>query len=475
MLLYFVIQIPAVQTWIAQRLAGYMSDKLETKVEIRGVDIQFFDTVILEGIYIEDKHKDTLLYTDKLFVGISSLSLNDSKVHLSEIKLLNNTAELKKYPGENGLNFQFIIDAFASDKKTSEPSKPFKLTCDKFTLVNNKFSYQIVGKQPPEWGFDASNIVANKLSGEFRNLVVHGDTIETDIVALNAIEQSGLQLKSLTSKFTFSSHEMTFDKLKLESNTSHINGKVKFGYNNMGAFANIFDSVKVNFDLVDSDLFFGDLAYFAPTLRGAKIKAGIEGQFSGRLSKLKGKDVKIKYGTATRFYGDVMIKGLPNSSETFIDATIKGLQTNAKDIATIQLPPFNQNKYVEIPPEVYALGKVTFVGYYTGFLPILWPMVSLPPLWALPLQIYSYQPYQTKKTLAYEGSVATENFRLGDMLPGLGFGVVTLNANVNGKGFDLEGIDTKLDGHIAAFDYNGYRYQNIDFDGKLIKTEFTGG
>lgn len=475
MLLYFVIQIPAVQTWIAQRVAGYLSDKLETRVEIKGVNIQFFDTVILEGIYVEDKHKDTLLYTEKLYVGISKLDLNANKIDLSGIKLLNNTAALRKYPNEKGLNFQFIIDAFKSDKKTTTKSKPFLLTCKNFTLVNNKFTYQIVGKKPPEWGFDPANIVANKLSGDFNNLVVHGDTVEADIGSLTAIEKSGLQLKSMNSKFTFSSHEMTFDKLKLESNASQINGKVQFDFNNLGAFAYLFDSVRVNFDLVNSKLQLADLAYFAPTLRGVNMMAGIEGKFTGRLGKLKGKEVKIKYGKDTKFYGDVMVKGLPNAAETFLDAKINGLQTTAADIATIQIPPYNQRKYIEIPKEVYALGKVTFAGYYTGFFTDFVANgrfnTALGSL-TTDLQLASI-PGQ--KDLAYNGSVSTENFKLGDMLPGLSLGTVSLNANVHGKGFDLKSIDTKLDGHIATFDYNSYRYQNIDFDGRLVKTEFIGG
>ncbi len=475
MLLYFVIQIPAVQTWIAQRVAGYLSNKLETRVEIEGVNIQFFDTVILEGLYIEDKHKDTLLYTQKLFVGISKLDLNNNNIALSEIKLLNNNAELKKYPGENGLNFQFIADAFKNDKKNTTESKPLKLTCKQLTMVNNNFSYQIVGKKPPEWGFDPSNIVARHISGDFGDLVVHGDTIEANINKLSAIEKSGLQLKSLSSKFTFSTHEMTFDKLALESNTSKVNGKVGFGFNNLGAFAYLFDSVRVNFDLVKTQLQLADLAYFAPTLRGVNLKADIEGKFTGRLGKLKGKEVKILYGKDTKFYGDVIVAGLPNAAETFLDAKINGLQTTASDIATIQIPPYNQKKYIEIPQEAYALGKVTFAGYYTGFFTDFVANGKFNTALGSATTDLQLSTIPGQKDLAYNGNISTDNFKLGDMLPGMGLGVVSLNANVEGKGFDLKSIDTKLDGHITAFDYNAYRYQNIDFDGRLVKTEFIGG
>lgn len=473
--LYFIIQIPAVQTWLAQRAAGYLADKIGTRVEIKGVNIQFFDTIIIEGLYVEDQKKDTLLYTEKLYVSVLGTNLSENKIKLAKITLLNNHIGLRKYPGDKGLNFQFIIDAFSSGEKSTTKSKPFELTCKSFNMVNNKFIYQIVGKKPPEWGFDPSYIVASKLNANFDNLRVHGDTIEADISHMNALEKSGLQLKSLDSKFTFSSHEMTFDKLALVSNNSNINGKVQFNFNNLGAFSSLFDSVQVNFNLVKSQLQLGDIAYFAPTLRGADIKAGIEGVFTGRISKLKGKDVKITYGKDTKLFADLTIKGLPNSAETFIDAKIKGLVTTAADIATIQMPPFNQKKYIELPPEVYALGKVGFSGYYTGFFTDFVANGTITSALGNVVTDLQLSSIPGQKDLAYNGSIATTNFKLGDMLPGQTLGIVSLNANVEGKGFDLKSIDTKLQGHIEAFDYNNYRYQNINFDGQLVKTEFTGG
>lgn len=469
------MQLPTVQTWAAQRAAGYLSDRIGTKVEIKGVDIKFFDTVVLEGVYIEDQKKDTLLYTGKMFVSIKDFSLSAGKFDLNKITLYNTTIGIKKYADEDGLNFQFIADAFKPTKKDTTPSKPFVLTCQNITLVNNIFSYQIMGKTPPEWGFDASNIVAHKLNGDFTGFILHGDTIEANVAKLSAVEKSGLMLRSMDCKFMLTAHEMLFDKLNLKSNNCDVHGRVEFDFNSMRAFANPFDSVRVNIDLENTAFHLGDMAYFAPTLRGAETKATVAGHFTGRISKLKGKDVAILYGNNTKFYGDVIVKGLPNSAETFIEAEIKQLVTNAADVATLQIPPYNEKVYVPLTPEVYRLGMVSFKGKYRGFFTDFVANGTFNTALGTASTDLRLAKIPGQDEMEYSGSLTTQNFKLGDLLPGQSLGIVSVNADVEGKGFDLKSIDTKLKGHVTAFDYNSYRYQNIDFNGRLVKTEFTGG
>lgn len=474
-LAYFLLQIPSVQTYLATKAAGYLQDKIGTRVDIKGVDISFFDTVVLEGVYIEDQKKDTLLYAGKLFVQIRDFSIGNGYFDLKKVTLLNARVGLRKYTDENGLNFQYIIDAFKSKDKKKSTTKPVLLFCENISIVNNDFSYQIMGKAPPAWGFDAANIFAKGVSGDFTGLIMHGDTIDANIGKLFATEKSGLQLKSMNCQFRLSSHEMLFDKLAMQSNNSTINGRVQFGFNSLRAFAYPFDSIRVNINLVNTNLQVGDIAYFAPMLRGADIKAALDGHFTGTFRKLKGKGVTINYGKSTKFYGNLTVKGLPNAAETFIDADIKQLVTTPNDIATLRIPPYDKKVYIDLPPEVYRLGTVTFKGTYKGFFTdFVADGRFTTALGAATTDLQLWQ-VEGQKELAYSGSVKTENFKLGDLLPGQKLGIVTLNADVEGQGFDLKAVNTTLKGHITAFDYNDYRYQNVDFDGQLVNSKFTGG
>ena len=62
----FGIRTSWFQTFLAQQVASYLSGEFQTEVSIDKVDIVFFDLVDIEGVYVEDKIKDTLLYSEAI-------------------------------------------------------------------------------------------------------------------------------------------------------------------------------------------------------------------------------------------------------------------------------------------------------------------------------------------------------------------------------------------------------------------------
>jgi hypothetical protein len=77
-ILLLAFQYKPVQTWAAKKAAKYLSDELRTTVAIKSLYIRPFSTVVIEGLYILDKKKDTLLNTPKLAVDINGFSLFNS-------------------------------------------------------------------------------------------------------------------------------------------------------------------------------------------------------------------------------------------------------------------------------------------------------------------------------------------------------------------------------------------------------------
>lgn len=69
----FVLTIPKVQTSVTHQITNSLSETLQAKVRIQSVNIDFFKTAILKGIYIEDKKKNTLLFVDQLATDIGVL------------------------------------------------------------------------------------------------------------------------------------------------------------------------------------------------------------------------------------------------------------------------------------------------------------------------------------------------------------------------------------------------------------------
>lgn len=142
------------QNWAIQKATSYLSEQLNTKVQIQHIGIDIFTNLTLEGLYIEDLEGDTLLYakdlrvdysiTRKTWYGkgltINGLMLEDAKVYLHRLK------------GKEQNNAQFLIDYFKSDKPqdpNAKKSEPFdlKLSYLSFKKIDLRQKDEVIGQE----------------------------------------------------------------------------------------------------------------------------------------------------------------------------------------------------------------------------------------------------------------------------------------------------------------------------------------
>lgn len=114
------LQIPQVQTAVVKKVTQSLSKKLNTTVSIKRVDIDFFKTIVLEGMYLEDQKKDTLLYARQLRVNLGVLSLVNKTIQVNLIGLDNAYINLTRAEGDSTFNYAFIPEAFASTDTTAK-------------------------------------------------------------------------------------------------------------------------------------------------------------------------------------------------------------------------------------------------------------------------------------------------------------------------------------------------------------------
>ena len=133
LLLAGLILLPPVQHFISQKAVAYLEKKLGTKVALGKLYIGLPKTVVLENVYIEDKQKDTLLYSGSLKVDIGILDLVLGKgININSVKLDNITANIKRQLPDTSFNFRFIIDAFAS--KDQRPKEDADTSSTNFSI-----------------------------------------------------------------------------------------------------------------------------------------------------------------------------------------------------------------------------------------------------------------------------------------------------------------------------------------------------
>jgi len=144
-LVALIIQIPAVQNKIVHAATSFVSDKTHTRVEIKNVSISFPKSVVIEGLYLEDLKKDTLIYAGKIKANVSLYNLLFSKININSIALENLNLNAYSTKTDSLFNYNFLITAFADTTKqnTAKPKTPSKWTfsIDKVNLENIRLRY----------------------------------------------------------------------------------------------------------------------------------------------------------------------------------------------------------------------------------------------------------------------------------------------------------------------------------------------
>jgi hypothetical protein len=64
------MQSETVQTWTAKKLTSYLSKELNANLSIDRVKISLISNVTLEGIFVSDKHHDTLIFGKSITIDV---------------------------------------------------------------------------------------------------------------------------------------------------------------------------------------------------------------------------------------------------------------------------------------------------------------------------------------------------------------------------------------------------------------------
>ncbi len=122
-----LIQVPAIQTKIVHSAASFVSNKTHTKVDIRKLRISFPKSVVIEGLFLEDLKKDTLLYAGKLKINIALFDLLYNKINILSFSLENVNLNLNRSTSDSLFNYNFLIKAFSdttNQQKVDNKTKP---------------------------------------------------------------------------------------------------------------------------------------------------------------------------------------------------------------------------------------------------------------------------------------------------------------------------------------------------------------
>lgn len=193
------VRSPWGQNIIVTKAVNYISDKTSTKVAIEKLFITFDGDLQLDGLYLEDKKGDTLVYSKSVEANIPLWAMiNGKSVGVDALNWDGLRANIVRKDTIEGYNFQFLIDAFVSSDTTTAvtdtTSTPLNLVIgnlnfsnfnviynDAVTGIDSKFK---IGKLKANMEttnieymvFDASNIELSNTNIQFIQNPIATDT-----------------------------------------------------------------------------------------------------------------------------------------------------------------------------------------------------------------------------------------------------------------------------------------------------------
>lgn len=142
--LILFVRSPWGQDIIVKKVIDYVFDKTGTEIDINRVFVTFTGDIQIEGFYLQDKKRDTLLYSKALEVDIDfSHLLFKNTLELANLEWQGVTARILRNEDSEKFNFTFLQEAFAPQDSAAEPetAEPFQWVIGNVSLKDFDVHY----------------------------------------------------------------------------------------------------------------------------------------------------------------------------------------------------------------------------------------------------------------------------------------------------------------------------------------------
>lgn len=298
LLIFILIEVPAVQNFVRLKTVSYLENKLGTKVEINHLSFDLPKLLVLEDVYFEDQQGDTLLAGDTLKVDMNMMRLLKREVEINEIDLRGVTLNVSRN-ADSVFNFDYILDAFATKSSTPQDTSaaPMKMSIDQVNLdrihlkyrdvpTANNVNFYLSHFDTRVKEFDLENMRFNiprfKLSGVNAVVIQNKPAVKSDSKQQDMAEAA----QPLNLDLVLGAAELDRVKLKYRNAVSAVNADLDIG------------SLDIESDDLDMKRQVVDLRTFNLNNSTVKITLG-----SKPASRVVVKEVKEKADAVATFWG----------------------------------------------------------------------------------------------------------------------------------------------------------------------------
>jgi hypothetical protein len=468
----FALRTQAVQTYVVQQMASWVSEKLGFRCTIGGFYLDWVDFARITHIKVEDRQQKPMIVIGVLKVNLKLRALLERNINLDAVEARNGHVTIridKKGTGKNILEFINAIQTLVDDGDTTRSPNPSKFSIDKIVLDNMAFAYvdETEGALPNQ--FDYYHFKLAGIRGEVHDFWQRRDTISLDARQLRGVEvATGLKIKELNTQFRYTKSNMTLARLQARIGDSFLRDSLVFKYQSTDDFSDFNQKVEMVARLDSSVLSTQDISFFAPSLKDWFETYEVSGSFNGTVDDFRLNRFRLRTGKNTFVAGNLSMKGLPEVDETFMDLRVKSSFINPRDLE------FYAGK--EASEILDQFGVMDVSGSFTGFFRNFVTKSKFKTHQGLlQADMQMELPEDPKMLPRYKGKIKTSDFNLGRLLKQSKYVQnIDIDGRFDGEGFDWNKAKINLDAKIAKLGVLGYTYHNLKTKGHFEKKKYAG-
>lgn len=451
-ILYILLSIPAVQQKVVDFAIGQIKPKINTELSIDKVQIRLFNHISLEGVYVEDQGKDTLLYAKKLAVDFSIWGLLNNKLEINNIDLDGAFVNVSQKTPDSPFNFEFIIDAFIdTTAQDTSSGSGMEIIIDDIKINNSQINYNVLSEPETPNVFNPSHISISNLNTRLALPSIDILKLNAEIKSLSFQEKSGLIVKNVEAKALSKGTTIWSDKVNVSLSHSSL----------------VLDSLRYN--IFNKEFLIGgkvllspqDLQVFIPELKRLSNDINVETNISGKLPAINVNKINLDYGEDLKVQGKVSISDYEKYDKSDFLLNIEQFKITPKGIT--QFAQIADSSFI-MPEIVNTLGQIRFKGTADGQLS---DMKVNAEAWVNQGSVELVSDVSIKDTTfqnySIDGSLRTMNFNLAPIVGAeMGLGRVSIHTNLKATSVN-NSLSAKIDGTVDRLQYDTLTFKGIRF------------
>lgn len=398
--------------------------------------------------------------------AVQKLDLEDAGINLITQKIRCQSLALV---GSESV-FKLISKLDKSNQKVTQkqlPTKPantasWSIVLATMKLSENNFEMHTSNNAIQAEGIDWKHLKLEKLAANIHSIKYAKDTVEAELEHLGFQEQSGFGLRKFYGNFSMYKQRASLSNFLIETNFSKLAHHLAINYDSLSAIANP-RLLEVN--LKSSSIAIKDLLLLQPNLKKVDIINQnrnrtfiMDVEAKGTLESMLVRKLLVQTNSKqTRIFATAKLKNLNKPENIAWNAVIHQISSNEAELSSV-LPASILPKSIKIPRNFTVKG--TSQGNTSNINADIMLVSS-----SGNIDVKGDIAQLKSKSPTYTAAVNINQLHLGEILKNDSlFGNLTMEAQINGKGFDMKTADAEIKTKIDLLEMKKYAYKHINAD-----------